>query len=91
MPAPLPSSSGYTYAAELSVDEAVAAGATEVRFNQALPVYVENFLDFPVGGIAPVGFYDRVKAAWVAADNGRVIKVLSITAGLADLDIDGKR
>ena len=30
-----PRSSGYTYAAELSVDEAVAAGTTEVRFDQA--------------------------------------------------------
>lgn len=89
MPAPLPPNSGYTYAVELSVDEAVAAGATDVRFSQPLPVYVENFLGFPVGGIAPVGFYDKGKAAWVALDNGRVIKVLSITAGLADLDIDG--
>ena len=89
MPGSLPPSSGYTYAAELSVDEAVAAGATTVTFSQALPVYVENFLGFPVGGIAPVGFYDKGKAAWVASDNGRVIKVLSITNGLADLDIDG--
>ena len=89
MPAPLPPSSGYTYAAELSLDEAVAAGATDVRFSRALPVYIENFLGFPVGGIAPIGFYDKAKAAWVASDNGRVIKVLSITAGLADLDIDG--
>lgn len=89
MPAPLPPSSGYTYAAELSVDEAVAAGATEVRFSQALPVYVENFLGFPVGGAVPSGYYDRQKGQWIASTNGRVIKVLSITAGLADLDTDG--
>ena len=89
MPAVLPPSSGYTYAAELSVDEAVAAGATEVRFNQALPVYVENFLGFPVGTAVPAGYYDRQKGQWIASANGRVIKVLSLTGGLADLDTDG--
>ena len=89
MPAPLPPSSGYTYAVELSVDEAVAAGATEVRFSQAVPTYVENFLGFPVGGAVPAGYYDRVKGQWIASANGRVIKVLGITGGLADLDTDG--
>ncbi len=89
MPASLPPSSGYTYAAELSVDEAVAAGATEVKFSQALPVYVENFLGFPVGGAVPTGYYDRQKGQWIASANGRVIKVLSITNSMADLDIDG--
>lgn len=89
MPASLPPNSAYTYAAEFSVDEAVAAGAAEVRFSQALPVYVENYLGFPVGVAVPMGYYDPQKAQWIASDNGRVIKVLSITAGLADLDIDG--
>jgi RHS repeat-associated protein len=89
MPALLPPSTGYTYAAELSVDEAVAAGASEVRFSQALPVYVENFLGFPVGTAVPTGYYDRQRGQWVASANGRVIKVLGITAGLADLDTDG--
>ena len=84
-----PPSSGYTYCAELSLDEAVAAGATEVRFNQALPVYVENFLGFPVGTAVPAGYYDRQKGQWIASANGRVIKVLSVTSGLADLDTDG--
>ncbi|MBL0122655.1 MAG: hypothetical protein IPP88_07940 [Betaproteobacteria bacterium] len=89
MPAPLPPSSGYTYAVELSVDEAVAAGAAEVRFNQPLPVYVENFLGFPVGTAVPSGYYDRQKGQWIASPNGRVIKVLGITGVLADLDTDG--
>ena len=89
MPAPLPPTSGYTYAAELSVDEAVAAGAVEVRFSQALPVYVENFLNFPVGAAVPSGYYDRQRGQWIAWANGRVIKVLSINGGLADLDTDG--
>jgi len=53
MPAQLPPTSLYTYAAELTADEAVAAGATDVHFNQALPVYLENFLGFPVGTAVP--------------------------------------
>jgi RHS repeat-associated protein len=88
MPAPLPPTSAYTYAVELTADEAIAAGAT-VQFSQALPFYLENFLNFPVGGIVPTGYYDRGKAAWVASDNGLVLKILSITAGLADLDLTG--
>jgi RHS repeat-associated protein len=89
MPAALPPSSGYTYCVELSADEAVALGASEVRFSQPLPVYVENFLDFPVGIAVPTGYYDRQKGQWVASANGRVIKILSHTGGLADLDLDG--
>lgn len=89
MPAPLPPTSGYTYAVELSVDEAVAANAKEVRFSQPVPFYVENFLNFPVGGIVPAGYYDRDKAAWIPSDNGRVIKILAIVNGLAELDVSG--
>ena len=89
MPASLPPTSGYTYAVELSVDEAIAAGAKTVTFSQPVPVYVDNFLNFPVGGIVPAGYYDRDKAAWIPAPNGRVIKVLSITGGLADVDTNG--
>jgi len=86
MPAALPPSSGYTYAVELSADEALGQ---EIKFSKPVINYVENFLGFPVGGIVPVGYYDRVKAAWIPSDNGRVIKILSITSGLANLDTDG--
>ncbi len=86
MPGPLPANVGYTYAVELSADE---APNQEVRFSQPVINYVENFLNFPVGGIVPVGYYDRVKAAWIPSDNGRVIKILSLTGGLADLDTNG--
>jgi hypothetical protein len=48
MPALLPANSGYTYCVELSVDE--AAGVT---FSNPLPVYVENFINFPVGTPVP--------------------------------------
>lgn len=77
MPATLPVSSGYTYAVELSVDEAMAAGAKSVQFNQPLPVYVDNFLEFPVGVHVPSGSYDTDRAQWIPSPDGRVMKVLS--------------
>jgi len=43
MPGSLPPTSAYTYAVELSVDEAITAGATRVEFSQAIPFYVDNF------------------------------------------------
>jgi RHS repeat-associated protein len=89
MPGTLPSTSGYTYAVELSIDEAMAANATRIDFNQAIPFYVDNFLGFPTGMSVPTGYYDRGIGKWIASKNGRVINVLSITAGVADLDVDG--
>ncbi|MBF0138028.1 MAG: hypothetical protein HQL65_17485, partial [Magnetococcales bacterium] len=89
MPAALPATSGYTYAVELSVDEALAAKAKEVRFDRPVPVYVDNFLQFPVGGAVPVGYYDRDKKAWIPSNDGRVISVLSKVNGLAQLDVSG--
>ncbi|TAN69205.1 MAG: PASTA domain-containing protein, partial [Magnetospirillum sp.] len=88
MPGPLPPNSGYTYAVELSVDEALAAGATRVDFDRTLPVYVDNFIGFPTGRVVPVGWYDPSAAAWVASNNGRVIRIVSISAGSADIDSD---
>jgi RHS repeat-associated protein len=89
MPGQLPSTSGYTYAAELSVDEAVAAGATQVRFDRPVPFYLENFLGMPVGQAVPFGTYDRLRGVWVPEDNGRVIKIVSISDGKAAVDTDG--
>lgn len=89
MPAAMPPDIGYTYCVDLTADEAIAAGAEQVRFSQALPVYVENFLGFPVGGAVPLGYFDKKLDMWVPSDNGRVIQILSITGGNADLDIDG--
>jgi len=89
MPAVLPPNSGYTYCVELGADEALAAGATGLSFSQPVPFYVENFLNFPAGTNVPVGYYDREKGVWVPSDNGKVIKIVSITGGMADLDTDG--
>jgi len=89
MPGELPEYVGYTHAVELSADEAVQAGATEIRFNQQLFYYVENYLEFPVGALVPMGYYDREAGRWVASDNGRVIRILQIDGGIAAIDTDG--
>lgn len=93
MPAILPPEVGYTYCVELTADEAVAQGikvnGKDVVFSKPVVFYVENFLGFPVGGSVPVGYYDEDRAAWVPHDNGRIIRILSVTGGLADIDIDG--
>jgi RHS repeat-associated protein len=89
MPAELPANSGYTYAAEFSVDEAVAAGALDVRFDRPVIVYLENFIGFPAGVLVPVGYYDRSRGQWIGIPNGRVVRLLSNTGGQASLDIDG--
>jgi RHS repeat-associated protein len=89
MPGDLPPSSGYTYAVEYSSDEALAAGAVRVSFSQPLFHYVENFLALPVGTHVPAAFYDRAQGAWVPIDDGQVVKIVSITAGHADVDTDG--
>ena len=89
MPAELPATSAYTYAVEFNTDEAVAAGARNVLFSQPVINYVENFLNFPAGTIVPAGSYDRGEGRWVSEDNGRVVRVLSITGGVANLDVTG--
>ncbi|MBZ0237961.1 MAG: Hint domain-containing protein [Deltaproteobacteria bacterium] len=89
MPAPMPPNIAYTYAVELSADEALETGAARVQFDRPLSFYVDNFLDFEVGGLVPMGYYDRELASWIASTNGRVIAIVGETAGLADLDVDG--
>jgi RHS repeat-associated protein len=89
LPGELPPASAYTYAVELSVDEAVAAGAHSVQFTQPVTVYVDNFLGFPLGSAVPVGYYDRGLGLWVASNNGRIIRIVGIAEGIADIDTDG--
>ena len=89
MPAELPPSSGYTYAVELSADQVSAAGARSVRFDRPVLFYLENFLGFPVGTQVPTAFYDDLAGAWVPIDDGRVVAIVGIDAGLAQVDTDG--
>ncbi len=90
MPGDLPPTSTYTYAVELGADESVAkVNGRDVVFNQPVVFYVENFMHVPVGQIVPVGFYDPAQSTWIGAPNGRVIKVLSVSNGIANVDLDG--
>jgi len=89
MPGSLPSNSGYTYAVEFSVDEALQVNASEVRFSKPLINYTQNFIGAPVGSGVPTGFYDRETGRWVPSKNGRVIKIVGITDGKADVDVTG--
>lgn len=89
MPGDLPPTTAYTYAAEIGIDEPVSKEATRVEFGQPLWSYVDNFVGFPVGEVVPSGYYDRGRGVWVPARNGRVLKVLSVTGGLAVLDVTG--
>ena len=89
MPGQLPPNTAYTYAAEFSVDEAVEDGATDVRFDKPVISYTDNFLDLPVGGAVPAGYYDREREEWVGSKNGLVIGIVGETGLAADVDIDG--
>jgi RHS repeat-associated protein len=89
MPAELPPASAYTYAVEVSVDEAIAAGAKSVSFSKPLYYYVDNFIGLPTGTKIPAAYYDRDKAAWVPTNDGKVVEILAINGGMADLDTIG--
>jgi hypothetical protein len=89
VPGSLPASVAFITAAEYSVDEAIAAGATQVVFSRPVINYSENVLGIPVGDAVPWAFYDRERTAWIPADDGRVIRIVHVTAGLAEVDTDG--
>jgi RHS repeat-associated protein len=89
MPAPLPESSAYTFAAEFSVDEARALGATGVRFSQPVATWVDNFLNAPLCTQVPQGRYDAIQTRWVAEPSSVVAQTapggLDVTGdGVAD-------
>jgi RHS repeat-associated protein len=85
MPAELPPSTAYTYALELSADEAIAKGATGVSFNQPVVLYVDDFLGFGaaqssiVNPPVPVAFYNRATGEWVPSSNGQIIEISGFT------------
>ncbi len=89
MPALLPPTSAYTFCADFGADEALSLGARSIRFNQPVWSYVDNFLALPIGTLVPNGYYSREQAAWVPQENGLVMKILSVTNGLAQVDLVG--
>ena len=87
MPGELPTTVGYTWAANFSVDEAQALDATHVRFDRPVYTYTDNFIGAPVGTAVPAGWYDFERTAWIGADNGRVVQILSIEGDKAVLRV----
>lgn len=57
MPASLPPATAYTFAADISADEALSAGALGVGFGTPVAIYAENFLHYPVGPSWGLGVY----------------------------------
>jgi len=88
MPAPLPPQSGYTYAVELSLEDANGDVIHNPTFDPPLVLTVDNFLDFPVGWTVPVGVYDREDKVWKATPSGCVVGV-TVLAGQEALDFGG--
>ncbi|MEQ1923971.1 MAG: carboxypeptidase-like regulatory domain-containing protein, partial [Pyrinomonadaceae bacterium] len=89
MPGDLPPTSEYTYATEYSVDEAVALNAVKTEFSQPVIQYLENFIGFPTGVVVPTGSYNKQTGDWEPEENGKVVKVLSTSGGIANLDLTG--
>lgn len=88
MPADLPRTTGYTFCADVTVDE--VPKANHLHFSKPVPFYVDNFLGFPIGWPVPVGSYDRKLGDWKELPNGRIIRILGKDeAGLAQIDING--
>lgn len=103
MPAPLPAGVAYTYAVELSIDE--ANGANRVEFDRPVVFYVDNFVaeqfnelgvppgpthTFEVGDDVPVWFYDRDKAVWERENDGIIIELVGVDQhGDAVIDVTG--
>ena len=78
MPANLPPRSAYTYAVELSADEARSLGAEKVEFSKPISFYVDNFLNVPVGAAVPLGYFNADRNSWDAMNDGVVMQILDI-------------
>ncbi|HEY2407390.1 MAG TPA: hypothetical protein VGI10_15370, partial [Polyangiaceae bacterium] len=83
MPAPLPPTSEFTYAVDLTVDE--APPGAKVTFSHPVFSYVDNFLKLTNGVGVPNGYYDPKMAQWVAEDSGVVVTITDTTANCPTL------
>jgi|GEM_PF-614797 len=79
----------FLYGVELSVDEAIAAGAKQVDFNKFIPVYIDNFNSSQPGRPVPVSWYDYENSLWEPMQDGVVVKILREENGKAVLDVTG--
>ncbi len=89
MPAEMPPNIAYTYAMDLSIDEAMNVNADDVVFDTPLYFYLDNFLEFPAGIKVPTGYYDDERGVWVPSESGLVIKILTVDGNTVTIDTDG--
>lgn len=89
LPALLPPATAYAWAAEITADEALAAGVAGVGLDRDAVLYVEDFTGLPVGGAVPAARYDRARAAWVPVDDGAIVAIASADDEEVALDLDG--
>ena len=90
LPVPPPPGAAASYAIDLGTDEPLETGATEVKFNKPLLQYVENSLNLPAGTFLPLAHFDGERSLWTPSPPGRVVRVVGVKDGLAELDVDGK-
>lgn len=90
LPALPPPGAAACYAIDLGTDEPLETGASEVKFNKPLLQYVENIPNLPAGTVLPLGHFDGERSLWLPSPPGRVVRVVGVKDGLAELDVGGK-
>ncbi|HKY34870.1 MAG TPA: RHS repeat-associated core domain-containing protein [Polyangiaceae bacterium] len=88
-PGTAPRPASLNWGIEATIDEAEELGATRVDFSTPASILVENFLGLPTGSPIPLGYYQRGEGNWQGEAPGRVIEILGVTDGEADVDADG--
>lgn len=89
LPGTLPPASALGYGIDLAADEAINQHAKSVTFDKPFAIYTSNFLAFTIGSKVPAAYFDSTKGIWIPVNNGRVVKIVSITGGMANLDVTG--
>ncbi len=89
LPGTLPPASALGYGIDLAADEAINQHAKAVTFDKPFAVYTSNFLAFSVGSKVPAAYFDSTRSLWIPINNGRVVSIVSITSGMANLDVTG--
>jgi RHS repeat-associated protein len=89
LPGTLPPTSALGYGIDLAADEAINQHAKSVTFDKPFAMYTSNFLAFSIGSKVPAAYFDSTKGIWIPINNGRVVKIVSITGGMANLDVTG--
>lgn len=90
MPATLPPTTGYTYAVDITGDEALYKrnGVDTVLSNPVI-FYVDNYRNIEIGAPTPSGYLDNDAGIWRAIDSGIVLKIVAESGGVAELDLTG--